>query len=309
MKTALVTGGGGFIGSHLTRALLKKGYNVTVIDTFATGRRSNLADIKHDIKLIEVDIRDLEGIKPHFHGVDYVFHLAALPSVPRSIADPLSSHAVNITGTLNVLLAARDAEVKKTIYASSSSAYGNVAVEWKKEDLPAHPLSPYALTKFTAEEYCRIFASTYGLPTLSLRYFNVFGPYQDPASQYSAVIPKFITAMLDGRSPVINGDGTQSRDFTYVANNVHANILAAESAVSGEMLNIACGGSFSLNRVVLMINQALGTNIEPQYDHSRAGDVMHSKADIAKAKQLIGYQPIVDFEQGLKETIAWYKNQ
>lgn len=310
MSMAVVTGGGGFIGSHLARELVKRGWRVKVIDTFITGNRQNLADIMDSIELVETDIRDLESLKRQFKDAEYVFHQAALPSVPRSIADPILSNESNITGTLNVLVAARDMKVKRVVYAASSSAYGNASVEWKTEELPAHPLSPYALNKFVGEEYCRLFTEVYGLPTVSLRYFNVFGPNQDPNSQYSAVIPKFITAMLAGQQPTIFGDGGTSRDFTYVANNVHANILAAESArADGQMVNIACGGSFTLNDLVAKINEILGTTIKPIYAPARVGDVKHSKASIQKATKLIGYEPTVSFAEGLKETISWYKKQ
>lgn len=243
-----------------------------------------------------------------FENADYVLHQAALPSVPRSIADPLASNHNNITGTLNVLVAARDAKVKRVVYAASSSAYGNADVEYKAEDLPATPLSPYALTKYVGEVYCQQFTRLYGLETVCLRYFNVFGPYQNPTSAYAAVIPKFVTLMLRGEAPTIYGDGETSRDFTFVANNVSANILAATSNKgAGEVMNIACGTSLSLNRLVEMINHELDTNITPNYQPERAGDIKHSKASIEKAKQLIGYEPKVSLEQGLKETIQWYK--
>lgn len=279
-----------------------------MVDNLSTGDRSNLADIIDRLTFIEGDITELDTLHEAFSGADYVLHQAALPSVPRSIADPIASNHNNITGTLNVLVAARDAKVKRVVYAASSSAYGNADVEYKTEDLPAAPLSPYALTKYVGEVYCQQFTRLYGLETVCLRYFNVFGPYQNPTSAYAAVIPKFVTLMLRGEAPTIYGDGETSRDFTFVANNVSANILAATSNKgAGEVMNIACGTSLSLNRLVEMINHELGTNITPNYQPERAGDIKHSKASIEKAKQLIGYEPKVSLEEGLKETIQWYK--
>lgn len=309
MKKVVVTGGAGFIGSNLVRGLLERGYEVKVIDNLSTGRRENLQDIVRKIDFLEADIRDFERLRKELAGMEIVFHQAALPSVPRSIADPIACNENNIAGTLNVLQAAREAGVRRVVYAASSSAYGNAAVEYKTEELPANPLSPYALTKYVGEVYCRLFHELYGLETIALRYFNVFGPRQDPESQYAAVIPKFICAMLKGEAPIIYGDGKQSRDFTFVANNVEANILAAESKDgSGEVFNVACGDSIDLNRLVELINQELGTKIEPVYQPARSGDVLHSKADISKAGRVLGFKPTHNFEQGLKAAILWYKN-
>jgi len=307
MPTAVVTGGAGFIGSNLSRELVRRGWQVRVLDNFSTGKKGNLEGVEAEI--FEADITDLEATRTVMQGADYVFHQAALPSVPRSIADPVASNRNNIDGTLNVLVAARDAKVKRLVYAASSSAYGNADAEYKSEELPARPLSPYALTKFVGEQYCRLFTRLYGLETVALRYFNVFGPRQDPQSEYAAVIPRFVTAMLRGESPVIYGDGEQSRDFTFVANNVEANILAATAEQgAGEVINIACGSNVSLNRLAELINAELGTDLKPRYEPSRPGDVRHSKASVRKAKELIGYEPLVSFEEGLKETIRWYRN-
>jgi nucleoside-diphosphate-sugar epimerase len=304
----IVTGGAGFIGSNIVRKLVELGEEVTVIDNLLTGRKDNLKNVMNKIDFIEGDITNLALLQEKFKGADYVLHQAALPSVPRSIADPMASHHNNATGTLNVLLAARDQGVKRVVYAASSSAYGDANVEFKHENLPASPLSPYALTKQTGEVYARQFYQLYGLETISLRYFNVFGPYQNPNSEYAAVIPKFITMIMRGEQPTIYGDGETSRDFTYVANNVHANILASKSHKgAGEVINIACGSSVTLNQLIEMINKHLGTSIVPQYVPHRKGDIKHSKAQITKAKELIGYEPIKTFEEGLKETIEWYK--
>lgn len=310
MAKALVTGGAGFIGSNLARKLIDNGDEVVVFDNFLTGKKENLADILPKIRLIVGDLREPDQLKKALTGVEYIYHQAALPSVPRSIADPLSSNAHNVDGTLNLLIAARDAGVKRVVYAASSSAYGDVEAEFKNESMPPNPLSPYALTKWVGEAYCKLFTNLYGLETVALRYFNVFGPYQDPNSQYAAVIPKFIIAMLKSESPIIYGDGETSRDFTFVANNVEANILAGKSdKATGEMMNIACGGSITLNHLVKMINDQLGTDIKPRYQPAKPGDIKHSKADIGKAKRLLNYQPVMTFEEGLRETIAWYRNK
>ena len=310
MAKYIITGGAGFIGSNIAQKLVTMGNIVKVIDNLSTGNLNNLAEVRDNIEFIEGDIKDLNLLKKEFKGFDYVLHQAALCSVPRSINDPISSNTSNIDGTLNVLVAARDNSLKRVVYASSSSVYGNALSEYKSEDLPVNPLSPYALTKLTGETYTRLFYKIYGLETICLRYFNVFGPHQDPSSQYSAVIPKFISMMIKGESPIILGDGTQSRDFTYVQNNVQANILAATAAQgAGEAINIACGQSISLNELVNLINQELGTNIKPVYQDERAGDIKHSKADISKAKKILNYEAKFDFLSGLKETIQWYKKQ
>lgn len=310
MAKYVITGGAGFIGSNIAKELVSRGDTVKVIDNLLTGHKENLAEIIDQIEFIEGDIQDLDLLQKEFAGFDYVLHQAALPSVPRSIDDPIASNQNNIDGTLNVLVAARDAKIKRVVFASSSSVYGEADAEYKTETLPINPLSPYALNKLTGEYYLKLFYTLYGLETVSLRYFNVFGPSQDPNSQYSAVIPLFIQAILKGEQPVVFGDGEQSRDFTYVANNIEANILAATSAKgAGEVMNIACGASISLNQLIALINQELGTDIKPVYNDPRAGDIKYSKADVKKAKDLIGYEPKISFEQGLKETIKWYREE
>jgi UDP-glucose 4-epimerase len=308
----LVTGGAGFIGSNLTEALLKKGHQVRVLDNFSTGKRENLIFEKQDpsLEIIDGDIRDLETCQKVTKGVHYVFHQAALPSVPRSVEDPLTTHFVNANGTLNILLAARDAGVKRVIYASSSSIYGDTPTLPKKEDMPPNPLSPYALQKYIGEQYARLFFQLYGLETVSLRYFNIFGPKQDPASIYSAVIPKFINALLRNDAPVIFGDGEQSRDFTYIDNVVHANLLAMSAErLQGEVVNIACGKRTSLNQLLGILKAALGSNVSPVYKEPRKGDVKHSLAEISRGKHLIDYDPQVDIEIGLKKTVDYFRKQ
>ncbi len=308
MSKFVVTGGAGFIGSNIVEELLNQGHQVKVIDNLSTGFAKNLAEFKDKIEFVEGDIQDLDLLQKEFAGFDYVLHQAALCSVPRSVNDPIKSNQSNIDGTLNVLVAARDNKIKRLVYASSSSVYGEATAEYKVETLPISPLSPYALTKYAAERYTQLFYKLYGLETVCLRYFNVFGPKQDPASQYSAVIPLFIDKILKGESPVILGDGEQSRDFTYVANNVSANILAATAVGgAGEVMNVACGTSTTLNELVRLINEELGTDVKPEYQEARVGDIKHSKADVNKAKELIGYEPKISFEKGLKETIQWYK--
>lgn len=309
MSKFIVTGGAGFIGSNIARELVKQNHSVKVIDNLSTGKLENLDDIIDKIEFVKADVADLDAMQKEFQGFDFCLHQAALASVPRSIDNPAASNKSNIEGTLNVLIAARDNKLKRVVFASSSSVYGEAVEEFKTETLPSSPLSPYALNKLTGEYYARLFYKLYGLETVSLRYFNVFGPYQDPESQYAAVIPKFIMAMLHGESPVIFGDGEQSRDFTFVANNVWANILAAtKPGVGGEIMNIACGKSTSLNELVSDINSLLETDIKPIYKDSRQGDIKHSKADIKKAEKMLDYEPKVDFKEGLKETIDWYKN-
>ncbi len=305
----LVTGGGGFIGSHLVRALLERGDAVRVLDDFSTGRRTNLAAVEHDIDLRIGSILDHDTLSSAMNGIDYVLHQAALPSVSRSVARPRDSHEVNATGTLNVLLAARDAGVRKVVYAASSSVYGNSPTMPRHEELPTQPLSPYASAKLAGENYCRAIHHVYGLPTVMLRYFNIFGPGQDPDSPYSAVIPRFITALLRGEPPQINGDGTQSRDFTYVANAVHANLLAcaADERANGNVMNIACGGAYSLLELMGNLCEILDTQIEPVFGPERPGDVRHSCASIERAKELIGYTPAVAFRAGLEATVASFQ--
>lgn len=304
----LVTGGAGFIGSNITHELVRQGLRPKVIDNLLTGNLKNLIGLQNKIDFVRGDIKNLKFLQREFSGIDYVLHQAALPSVPRSVADPVASMENNITGTLNVLLASRDRGVKRVVFASSSSVYGNVSKEYKSEDLPVNPLSPYALTKYTGEKLCQQFYQLYGLETICLRYFNVFGPYQNPDSQYAAVIPSFIKVILQGRRPIIFGDGSQSRDFTYVANNVWANLLALKTKKGiGEVINIACGQSITLNDLMEKINQILGISVQPIYRASRPGDVKDSKAGIAKAKKLLAFKPIISFDQGLKETIKWYQ--
>jgi len=307
MTKFLVTGGAGFIGSHIVEALLKQGHWVRVVDNFSTGKKENIQPFLDKIEFLRGDLSNLKTAQRAVKNIDIVFHQAAIPSVQRSVADPLSTNSANINGTLNILLAARDAKVKKIIYASSSSIYGNTPVLPKKETAPVDPISSYTLTKFAGERYCQLFHRLYGLPTVCLRYFNVFGPRQNPKSQYSAAIPKFIMAILNDQSPVIYGDGEQSRDFTYVDNVVKANLLAATSEIVGEVINIACGKRITLNQVVALINKALGKEIKPVFLPPKIGDIQHSLADITKAQELLNYQSITGFEEGLKKTIEWCK--
>jgi nucleoside-diphosphate-sugar epimerase len=300
----LVTGGGGFIGSHLVERLLKENHDVRVIDSFVTGQRENLAHLR-DAELIEGDIQSFERVHNASRGCEVILHQAALPSVPRSIADPLMTNVVNVTGTLNVLLAARDNGVRRVVHASSSSVYGaNLALP-KVEALQPQPVSPYSVSKLAAEGYCRAFSNVYGLDSVVLRYFNIFGPRQNPRSQYSAVVPRFILAALEGRQPIIFGDGEQSRDFTYVENVVDANLLAMSTPrVAGELFNVACGGRITLNEMVCALGEIVGAEIRPLYAESRNGDVEHSMADIGRARALLGYEPRVSFEEGLRRTVA-----
>jgi nucleoside-diphosphate-sugar epimerase len=303
----LVTGGGGFIGSHLVERLVRDGHRVRVIDNFTTGHRQNLDPVLRDIELIEGDLQSYERAHAAVRGCDVVFHEAAMPSVPRSIQDPLTSNASNVIGTLNVLLAARDSGVRRVVFASSSSAYGAVPDLPKHEDLPTLPISPYAVAKLAGEGYCRAFTEAYGLETVALRYFNVFGPRQDPLSQYAAVIPNFITAALRGNTPTIFGDGEQSRDFTYVDNVVEANVLAMTAPdVAGRTYNVACGDRITLNELVATIGRVLGRTIEARHDLQRRGDVRHSMADISRARKELGYEVLVGFEDGLARTIEHY---
>jgi len=309
MDTYLVTGGAGFIGSHIVDALVKGGKKVRVIDNLSTGNAANLAHLINDIEFIEGDIRDANLLDKAMKGIDFCFHEAALPSVARSVEDPITVNQVNIDGTLNLLFAAKKNKVKRFIYASSSSAYGDSPSLPKKEDMKPHPLSPYAVSKLTGEYYCGVFYSVYGLETLCLRYFNVFGPRQDPNSQYAAVIPKFITCFLRNTSPQIYGDGTQSRDFTYIDNVVYANMLAAEAkSTSGQILNVACGRRTSLNDLVELLKNLLSSKVSPDYAEPRSGDIKHSLADISEARHMLGYSPKTSFEQGIKKTIEWHKN-
>jgi len=310
LATYLVTGAAGFIWSNLVRALIERGGSVRAMDSLATGRRLNLVDIEEQIEFIQADLRDPEAFSRAMEGVDVVFHQAALPSVARSVADPLASHEVNATGTLRLLRAARQSGVRRFVYASSSSVYGDTPALPKSEDLATNPLSPYAVSKLAGEHYCRVFTRLFDLETVSLRYFNVFGPRQDPTSEYAAVVPKFIAAMSRGEAPEIHGDGTQSRDFTYVANVVDANLRAADAPrVGGEVLNIACGRRASLLDLVATLNDILGAAIEARFGEPRPGDVKHSLADISRARRLLGYEPRVQLEEGLARAVAWYREQ
>ncbi len=301
----LVTGGAGFIGSHLASRLIEEGHEVRVLDNFSTGSRSKLADLAGSFDLIEGDIQSYERAHNAVQGCEVVFHQAALPSVPRSIQDPLTSHSVNVIGTLNVLLASRDSGVRRVVFASSSSIYGADQSLPKREDRAPMPIAPYAISKLAGEGFCRSFSEVYELETVSLRYFNVFGPGQDPLSQYAAVIPRFITALLSGETPVVYGDGEQSRDFTYIENVVQANLLAAEADdASGQTFNIACGERISLNRLLDELRGIVGTTVEATYLEPRPGDVRHSLADISQAKDRLGYEPTVGFDEGLRRTVA-----
>lgn len=304
--SCLVTGGAGFIGSNLVKRLIMRGDSVRVIDNLSTGKLDNLASILSDIEFIEDSVCNPESMLKAARGVDYIFHQAALPSVPRSIEDPEASHTNNITGTLNVLQAARTHDVKRVIYAASSSAYGDTPILPKHETMIPQPLSPYAVTKLAGEYYCRVFSSVYGLETISLRYFNVFGPRQSPDSQYAAVVPKFIRSLLDGQAPLIYGDGEQTRDFTYIDNVVAANILASQAkATHGEVLNIATAERSSVNHLFSLLKTITGQHIPARYHPPREGDVKHSLADITRAFEILGYRPEVDFETGLKRTVDW----
>ncbi len=306
MTTAryLVTGGAGFIGSHIAEALLDQGESVRVLDNLATGRETNLAALQGRAQLIRGDLRNLEAVRAAVEGVEVVFHQGALASVPRSIADPVTSLEININGTQNVLQAARDAGVRRVVYASSSSIYGNTPTLPKHEQMQPHPVSPYAIHKLTGELLCEVFTSIYGLETVALRYFNVFGPRQDPTSEYAAVIPRFLTALIHKRRPIVFGDGEQTRDFTYIANVVQANLLAATSrAAVGYAMNIGCGEQVSLNTVLHLAGELLGVTPDVEYREPRPGDVRDSLADISLAQLLLGYKPIIGFGEGLALTL------
>jgi len=312
MATYLVTGAAGFIGSALVRALLERGERVRALDNLQTGKRANLEELLREIEYFEIDLNDERKLPEICRGVDCVFHQAAIPSVPKSIADPVTSHRANVDGTLNLLLAAREARVGRVLYAASSSAYGDTPTLPKREDMKPNPISPYAVQKLCGELYTAAFHRVYGLETVALRYFNVFGPRQDASSPYSGVLSKFITYMLEGRRPTIYGDGSQSRDFTYVDNVVHANLLAAGAdaqRVAGRTFNVATGTRFSLNELFEALKPITGFNGRPHYETERIGDVKHSLADIGAAAEAFGYRPIVAFEEGLQRTVAWYRQQ
>lgn len=306
MSSYLVTGGAGFIGSHIVDRLILEGHQVRVLDNFFSGKMSNIEDNLDRIDLIKGDLRDLESVNRAVAGVDYVLHQAAMRSVPMSVKDPMVYNDVNITGMLNLLLASRDAGVKRLVFASSSSVYGNNPALPKTEDMLPDPISPYAVTKLTGESYCRMFTELYGLETVSLRYFNVFGPRQDAKSQYAVVIPLFISAVMDDRRPVIFGDGLQSRDFTFVRNNVDANLKACSAPdAAGKVFNIACGERHTLLGVLAAINQLLGKSIEPIFGGIRAGDVLHTQGDATRAHEVLNYEPSVSFMDGLEEMVRW----
>jgi UDP-glucose 4-epimerase len=308
MAHYLVTGGAGFIGSHLSEELVRRGHRVRVADSLITGKRSNLDHIK-GIEFLEGDLADVGFAHKAVQGCDYVLHQAAIPSVPRSVKDPLTSNRANVDGTLNVLLASRDAGIKRLVFAASSSAYGDTPTLPKHEKMPTNPLSPYALQKVIGEQYLQMFTRLYGLETVAIRYFNVFGPRQDPTSPYSGVISVFATALLEKRPPTIYGDGEQTRDFTYVANVVDGVLRACEApGASGEIINVATGGRISLNQLFEEMRKLIGADVKPAYGEARRGDVRDSQADITKARDLLGYEPIVAFEDGLSKTVDWYRS-
>jgi nucleoside-diphosphate-sugar epimerase len=308
MALYLVTGGSGFIGSHIVDELLRRGQRVRILDNLSTGQKENIVHVEDEVEFCKMDIRELVQIRPAFSGVDYVIHLAALPSVPRSVSDPLTSNAVNIDGTLHVLLAARDAGVKRVVFAASSSAYGDNPVLPRIETHMPRPLSPYAVTKLTGEYYCRVFTQLYGLEAVALRYFNIFGPRQNPDSPYTGVLSLFIAAYIRGATPTIFGDGGQSRDFTYVANAVQATLLACTAPEApGQAINVGVGDSFTLNRTIELLNQIFGRQVVPNYAPPREGDVRESLADISLARRLLGYKPAFRYEEGLRKTVEWYR--
>jgi len=308
MAVYVVTGGGGFIGSHIIENLVRQRNTVKIIDNFSTGKRENIDAFKNDVEIIDADLAETKNLAQFLKGADYVIHQAAIPSVPKSILDPLKSHNANVNGTLSLLLACRDAGVKRFVYASSSSLYGDSPTLPKHESMMPNPLSPYGAQKLFAEMYCQVFTKAYGLETVSLRYFNVFGPRQDSTSQYSGVLALFIPAVLQGRRPTIYGDGLQSRDFTYVQNVVEANLLACKvPGVAGQVFNVACGDRITVNSMLHQINKIVGVDISPIYAEPRSGDIKHSQADITRAREHLGYEPKVSFEEGLRATVEWYR--
>lgn len=308
MAHFLVTGGAGFIGSHLAEELVRRGHTVRVADALITGKRSNL-DHLPQVEFLEGDLADLTFARRAVAGVEVVLHQAAIPSVPRSVSDPITSHRANVDGTLNVLVAAHDARVRRVLFAASSAAYGNTLTLPKHEEMPNDPLSPYALQKVVGEQYLRMFTRLYGLETVSLRYFNVFGPRQDPSSAYSGVISVFATALLDGRAPTIYGDGEQTRDFTYVSDVVDGVLRACDAPeANGEVINVAAGGRISLNLLFETMKQLVGSHVTPTYAPARDGDVRDSQADIGKARRLLAFEPRVSLEEGLRRTVDWYRS-
>jgi UDP-glucose 4-epimerase len=309
MARYVVTGGGGFIGSHIVEELLRRKQDVKVIDNFSTGKRENIRDFEERVDVVEADLAEVTDLAGLVRGADYVIHQAAIPSVPKSIIDPLKSHHANVDATLRLLLACRDAGVRRVVYASSSSLYGDSPTLPKHEGMPPNPLSPYGAQKLFGEIYCQVFTKAYNLETVSLRYFNVFGPRQDPTSQYSGVLALFIPAVLKGKRPTIYGDGLQSRDFTYVQNVVDGNLLACTApGVQGEAINIACGDRITVNSMLEQINTIAGRDIVPIYAEPRAGDIKHSQADVTKAKEKLNYKAQVSFGEGLRRTIEWYRD-
>lgn len=304
----VVTGGAGFIGSNTVDELIRRGHSVVVLDDLSAGKEENLADVRNKISFIKGSITDLETVRKAMHEADYVLHLAARTSVPRSVKDPIETNRINVDGTLNVLLAARDAKVKRVVFAASSSAYGETPTLPKAETMQPAPISPYGVTKYVGELYSQTFGRVYGLENVSLRYFNVFGPRQDPNSPYSGVLSKFCTAFLESTQPVIYGDGEQSRDFTYVENVVQANLLACEAPhASGKVFNVGTGNRFTLNQTVALLQRIAGENLESKYEPPRDGDILHSQADITQSRAVLGYNPTVEFEEGLQRTFDWYR--
>ena len=306
----LVTGGAGFIGSHLVEAILERGDVVRLLDNFSTGKRETIELFRNNVEIIEGDIRSYQIVREAVKGIDFVLHQGALPSVPRSLKDPITTNEVNVGGTLNILEAARDASVSRVVFASSSSVYGSSPKLPKQEEMLPQPISPYAVSKLAGERYCHVFTKTYGLETVALRYFNVFGPRQDPQSTYAAFIPKFVRGIMDGSPLVIDGDGIQSRDFTYIKNVVQANLLATKvEGIAGRVFNIACGVSLSVNDVVAHICEATGQKGNLSYGEVRAGDVSHSLADIHLAEELMGYRPEISVQEGLNEVVNWFRQR
>lgn len=311
MSKVLVTGGAGFIGSHLVDALLERGDGVVVLDNLFSGKEANLAHVRDRIEFVRADVRDLDDVKKASEGVDYILHEAAVASVPRSVADPVTTTTANVLGTMNVLIAARDNGVKRVVFAASSSAYGETDVTLQVETLLPAPVSPYAASKVTGELYCRVFSEAYDMEAVALRYFNVFGARQDPESEYAAVIPKFITSLLAGRSPVIYGTGKQSRDFCYIENVVQANLLAMETpGNAGRVFNVGCGDCHDLLELLDLVGKELGVDIGPKFEPKRAGDVMKTNASIEAIKEALGYRVFVEFREGVRRTVDWFrKNQ
>ncbi|MGH9450196.1 MAG: SDR family oxidoreductase [Terriglobia bacterium] len=310
MSLYLVTGGSGFIGSHVVDELLRRGDRVRVLDNLLTGRRENLDHVRDRIEFFEWDVRELDKMRPAYEGVDYVIHLAALTSVPRSVADPITSNAINISGTLNVLVAARDAKVKRLVFAASAAAYGDSPEFPRVETQTPRPLSPYGLAKLTGEYYCQLFTRLYGFEAVALRYFNIFGPRQNPYSPYTGVLTLFISSVLQGKALTIFGDGEQSRDFTYVANCVQATLLACTApGAAGTVINVGVGEQFTLNRTVAMLGEIIGRDVTAHFGLPRPGDVKHSLADISLARKVLGFEPLVRYEDGLRRTVEWYRQE